>query len=179
MVTPLTNGLVKSFDSVYAFLFVAIIVYVALGRVKSLEGQQVVRAIAGVLIGLITLTSTIAVQTVKTMMPWFVILFIIIIFGLITYQLFGVSGDTITGVITGSEHGPVFHNWVLTIVILIALGSLYSVISSQPSSIESEIVTVPQQEGFFTTFISPEVLGVVAILLIGLFATFYITEAAE
>ena len=179
MVTPLTNGLIKSFDSVYAFLFVSIVVYVALGRIKSLEEQQVVRAIAGILTGFITLTSFIAVQTVKTMMPWFVILFIIIIFGLITYQLFGVSEGAITTILTSGEHGPVFHNWVLTIVIIIALGSLFSVMSSQPVTPESAIVTVPQQEGFFTTLISPEVLGVVAILLIGLFATFYITEAAE
>lgn len=178
MVTPLTTGLIKSFDIVYAFLFVSIIVYVALGRIKSLEEQQVIRAIAGVIVGFITLTSNIAIQTVKTMMPWFVILFIIIIFGLLTYQLFGIGEGTITEVLSGSEHGPTFHNWLLTIIIMIALGSLYSVISGQPSSIESDVINAPQQEGFFSSMISPEVLGVIAILLIGLFATFYITESS-
>ncbi len=178
MVTPLTNGLIKSFDNVYAFVFVAIVVYVALGRIKSLEESHIIRAVAGFLAGILTLTSAIAVQTVKTMLPWFVLLFIIIIFALIAYQLFGISEDTITSVLTSSEHGPVFHNWLLTIIIVIALGSLYSVVSSQPAvvNVQPDIISAPQQEGFFTALISPEIIGVVAILLTGLFATFYITS---
>ncbi|MBI2045279.1 hypothetical protein HYT23_04440 [Candidatus Pacearchaeota archaeon] len=115
------------------------------------------------------------------MLPWFVLLFIIIIFALIAYQLFGISEDTITKVITSSDHGSVFHNWLLTIIIIIALGSLYSVVSSQTSDIsgvnvQQDIISAPQQEGFFTALISPEIIGVVAILLTGLFATFYITS---
>ena len=182
MVTPFGAGIIQQFDFVYAFIFVALLTYIALGKVKSLENSSFVKGLTGVVLGLVTLTSGRAVSAISTMIPWFVVVFVIILFGLLTYQLFGIKEDAIVKILSTKEHGTVFHNWVLTIVIAIAVISLYVTFTTQPLDVpagDAQGVSVQDasaKQGFFSTMMTPEVFGVVLILLVGLFAIFYLTD---
>ena len=182
MATILGAGIIERFDFVYAFVFVALLAYVALGRVPSLKDSTAIKLVAGVVLGLVTLTSSRAVGAIGMMIPWFVVVFVIILFGLLTYQLFGIKEESIVAILSTKEHGTVFHNWILTIVIAIAVISLYVTFTSTPPDVPADngagvVTDANAKQGFFSTMMTPEMFGVVVILLTGLFAIFYLTDS--
>ncbi len=110
---------------------------------------------------------------------------------MLVYQTTGVEKSVITGVITGEKVGETFSWVILLVVALIFVGSLTTAISEQqgfqqlqsggkvspgqPSSIapvDASKLVEPgsEREDFFKTIFHPKVLGIIVIMLIGVFA---------
>jgi hypothetical protein len=177
MATPLDIGLLQNVSIIFPFLLVLVLVYALLSITKIFGAENKgLYAFIAFLLAVSTLFSPVVTQTINLMAPWFVLLFIFSIFLLIGFQIFGVEQKTIVGLITGAKHGDTFFYWVLTLVLIIALGSLSAVISNQhgfKSLSTGDNTTVVQQggesTGFFGVLFNPKVLGMVLLLMIAMF----------
>lgn len=184
MATPLDTGLLSSFQPLFGLLFVFVIVYAVLAKTEILGKNKAVPVVIAVLLAVSALLSKVALKTMTLMAPWFVILFIFGIFVLVTFSLFGVKDDIITGLWKGAGGGPLFW-WVLVIVILIGVGSLLTVLKEEkkaPMFLENETnatingVSVEPQISFWHTLLNAKVLGAALVLLIALFAISNLTR---
>ena len=170
MATPLDVGLLQKFNVIFPFLLVFVMVYAILSRIEWFKEKQVFALLIAFILSLMTLMSRIAIRTINLMAPWFVLLFLFGVFVLIAYMTFGIKEETIMHTLTKSVYAKDFAYWVLALVLIIGLGSLSYVISTEAgwaglAGQEPDAEAV----GFFATITHPKVLGMVLLLLIAMF----------
>ncbi len=175
MATPLDLGILKQFDVLFPFLFVLVIVFAILYRTQSFKEKPGLAAIIAFLLAIMTVVSPIApiaTKSINLMAPWFIILFIFIIFLMLAYQTFGVEEKTILKIVTDSEHSNTIVMILLVISVLIAAGAV------SKSYLETKQTTGPgvtavassaEESEILQTLLHPKVLGTVLFLLIALF----------
>ena len=95
MATLLDIGLLKGFSSIFPFLFVLVVMWAIMLRVKMFSSNKALAAMIAFLAAVAAMLSPIAIKTINLMAPWFVLLFIAIIFVMIVYQTFGIGEDKI------------------------------------------------------------------------------------
>lgn len=172
MATFLDVGLLKTFSSVFPFLFVLVLMWVVLMRVKYFSANKAFAAFIAFLFAVVALVSPILVKTINLMAPWFVLLFLVIVFVMIVYQAFGIKEDQILGVITG-EYSVEFAWTILAVVGMIILGSLFFVLEEEGIELRPGAnVTVEDMslvQWSVSLFSNPKILGFIAIMLIAIF----------
>jgi hypothetical protein len=193
MPSLLDLGGLTIFQRVWPFLLVLTVVYAILGTVEPFKDNKSIRALIAFVMAVLTLLYPIAWKTINLAAPWFVLLGVLIIFILIAYQMFGVKSDTIAGVFSSKEYGTTAVYWLLAIIVIIAVGSLSSVVSEEkkfsslteggiapteglPAGSTSGQAATTEEAGFWSTLTHPRVLGLVLVLLI---AFFTISNLAE
>ncbi len=89
---------------------------------------------------------------------------------------FGIDKDTIFKTITGEEYGGTFGTWVMAIMIIIGLGSLFTVVNEEVGFRElaeggnvTAVEKPTEQFGFWQTLFHPKILGMVLVLLVAFF----------
>jgi hypothetical protein len=177
MATPLDFGLLANFSSLFPFLFVTVSVYAGMSKIAPFGAdQRGLYAFLAFILGVLTMFSPIAIKTINRMAPWFVLLFIFSIFILMAFKMFGITDETITGIITSSEHGDTFFYWIIALILVIGIGSLTSVVSEEKGftkigSNETGAAPEPgtEQVGFVQTIVHPKVLGMILLLLVAAF----------
>lgn len=188
MATPLDIGILQNVAIIFPFLLVLVLTYAIFSTTKIFGDSQGLYAFLAFILAVFTLFSPVAVKTINRMAPWFVLLFIFSIFLLISFQVFGVDNKKIASIVTSKRHGNTFFYWVISLVLIIALGSLTSVLSeereleklSSPDG-STPIVEEPGEEdvGFFPTIFHPKVLGMILILMIAVFTIKNLAGAQE
>ena len=73
----------RSFDLVFVFLLVFIVIYALLAKIKFMGDNRGVHAFIAFLMGLFAIFSPIAVKTLLTAAPWFVLFLFLVVFMLI------------------------------------------------------------------------------------------------
>jgi len=191
MATILDIGLIKGISGLFPFLLVLVLSYAVLNNMKPFKDNPAFAALAAVCFAFMTLLFPLVHKTIMMMSPWFMLFLVFSIFTLIAFQAFGVESSTIVEVVTGKtpgEFGGSFFWWVIGIMLLIALGSLSQVISTErgftaltAEGIAAEEVVDPGSETatFFGTITHPKVLGMALVFLIGLFTVKFMTERWE
>ncbi|HLF55013.1 MAG TPA: hypothetical protein VI612_04805 [Candidatus Nanoarchaeia archaeon] len=172
MATPLDITALQHFTGIFPFLLVLILVYAILTRTPIFKERQGMAALIAVLAALMTLFSQIAIKTINMMAPWFVLFIIFGILMMLAYMSFGISEKTVMDVITGDNYGGAFSFWVLSIMLIIGLGSLFTVINEQKAIAElagGEEKVDTGELGFWQTLFHPKVLGMIVVLLIAFF----------
>ncbi|MBW2986776.1 hypothetical protein KY333_05390 [Candidatus Woesearchaeota archaeon] len=176
MATPLDIGLLQKFDIIFPFLLIMVIVYVVLTRWSYFKDNQAIAFLVALAMAIMSLFNPIVVKTINMMAPWFVLVFIFMLLVFMAYTAFGIKEDTIIDTITKGKYAADFGYWVLAIVLIIGIGSLTTVISQEQGFLDlssengSIAPTGPgETSGFWDTIFHPQLLGMVVILLIGLF----------
>ena len=182
MATLLDIGLLNVFGVIFPFLFIWALVYGFLTTIKVFEGNKSLIAIIATSLAFLTLFSRIAVKTINVMAPWFVLFFVMIMLSLMVYYAFGVKPEKITESLMAGEHKLGFY--LLAIVLIIALGSFFSVLSEEKGVAKlredgSMAAPVAGQEkvetaGFIATITHPKVLGMALVLLIAVITMSYL-----
>ncbi len=186
MATPLDLGLLKEFGVIFPFLFIFIVVYAILVKTKYFESNKGLASLLGLVLAVMVLFSPIVRETINRMAPWFVLLFIFVMFTLITFMIFGTTESDIMSVLKGEKYGYV-NIWIIALVLIISIGSLTSVISERggiggtPTTVVigddgQEVVVADQTSEFWETLVNPKVLGLVLILMIASFTIRYMTQ---
>ncbi|MEK6849133.1 MAG: hypothetical protein AABY01_01035, partial [Nanoarchaeota archaeon] len=86
MATPLDLGLLANVGVIFPFLLVLVFSYAILSKIQIFgKDQNGLNAFISFVLAVITLFSPIATKTIAVMAPWFVLLFIFMIFLLIAY----------------------------------------------------------------------------------------------
>ncbi len=176
MATPLDVSVLQQFGGIFPFLLVLVLVYAILSQSEWFKEKQGMAALIAVIAAIMTLFSKIAIKTINLMAPWFVLFIIFGVLVVLAYMAFGINKETVISTITGEEYGGAFGMWVLSIMLLIGLGSLFAVINEEKGfrALTEGNVSVtektPEAEfGFWQTLFHPKVLGMVLVLLVAYF----------
>lgn len=177
--TFLDIGVFPFFAIIWPFMFVTVVSFAFLSKMKVLGENKAIHAMIAFFLGLTTLFSSVAVKTINLMAPWFVLLFVFGLFVLMIYMSFGISEQQILEVIYKGEESGTFGWWILAIALIIGIGSLSAVISEEKGFTKlggKEVVITPEGEvaqvetaGFFGVLTNPKVLGFALVMLIGMF----------
>ncbi|MBD3259210.1 hypothetical protein GF371_01105 [Candidatus Woesearchaeota archaeon] len=118
MATFLDVGLFSHFAIVFPFLLVFLVTYAVLQKFKMLTEERGINAIIALAVACLTLFSKAATALIFFMSPWFVLLFIFIIFLLIGFQLMGTKWERIVEVMSTKWFTP---HWILIFLIAFIL----------------------------------------------------------
>ncbi|MGM5488356.1 MAG: hypothetical protein ACQESG_05390 [Nanobdellota archaeon] len=186
MATPLDIGLLDHFEIIFPFLFILVFGYAILTKLKPFgDDNKGIYAVIAFALAVMTIFSPIVRETFVTAAPWFVLLFIFIIFSMIAYMALGASQDDIVNVLKSPEHRFI-NFWMLALVLIITIGSLATVVSRH-GGIGNELDTTEnvsvqeadlseQESDFWQTLVHPKVLGMVLILLVSFFTIQRLTK---
>ena len=192
MATPLDVGLLGNFQIIFPLLLIFCITFGVLTYSKIFGENTTLHAMIAIVLSVMTLFSNIAVQTINTAAPWFVILIVFIVFLLLGFMTMGAKEGDILSIIRSPDYG--FINWWLAaLVLIILLGSLAHVISNEggfgPSAQEVDDNGDPiinqdtgepatQENDFWNALFHPKVLGMITLLMICFFAINRLTSKA-
>ncbi|MDP7116560.1 MAG: hypothetical protein QF632_01005 [Candidatus Woesearchaeota archaeon] len=176
MATPLDTGLLSNFGVIFPFLLVFCLMYAVFIKTDIFGDNKGLAAIISFALGIMTLFFPIIRESINVMAPWFVLFIFAISFILLGFMMFGASESDILSVLRTKEHGYL-NTWIAGLGLLIVFGSLTSVVSdfggvgeTADGGVEVNIGDDGTQESaFWDTFVHPDVLGMVLILLIGAF----------
>lgn len=171
MATLLDITALEHFKGIFPFLLILVLVYAVLTRTDWFKERKGTAALVAAIVGFMTLFSPIAIKTIDLMAPWFVLFIIFGVLMVLAYMSFGISEKKVVDVITGDTFGNSFGFWVVAIMLMIGLGSLFTVINQEAPLVElGEGGQQPvQADGFWPTLFHPKILGMVVILLVAFF----------
>ena len=127
MATPLDTTLFGDIGGIFPFLLVLVVGYGILEYINLFKSRGLNMLIAFVL-GVMVILSPIVRETLNMAAPWFVLLFLFIIFGLMAFMAMGATSDDIKGIISSGEYRYI-NFWIATLVLIIAIGSLTTVLA--------------------------------------------------
>lgn len=187
MATPLDIGLVEMFQIIFPFLFILTVTFAFLTQIKPFKENYVYAAIMATSLAVLTLFFPFVIKVINVMAPWFVLLFVIIVFALMGYYILGYSEDELKKEVTTGEMAGALGWWMFALVLIIAIGSIAVVFSAEKgfttltADDASDVVTSGdgEQAGFFQTLLHPKILGMAVILLVAFFAIRAVGAAPE
>ncbi|HLC46421.1 MAG TPA: hypothetical protein VJI75_01640 [Candidatus Nanoarchaeia archaeon] len=177
MATILDAGLLQNFSIFFSFVFVIAIVYGILTFTKVFGESKGLQVLIAFIVGLMVLLVPDVNRLITTMVPWFTTFFVFILFLLIAYKIFGATDADIMGAL--KENSTIV--WVVGIVfVVILIGSFGSVYGQKFLAGQQDITSgsAAGSEGTGTpdyssnvaaTFFHPKVLGMLFILILGVF----------
>ncbi|MFC2136032.1 hypothetical protein ACFLTH_15565 [Bacteroidota bacterium] len=197
MATFLDIGLISKISIIFVFLLVFAIIYAVLEYITPFgSDKKGIHAIIGLAIAFIIIISKPAVLMVNFMTPWFLVLFLFIFFIIFAVRMFGTTEATTASIITDRQVYP----WLIIIVIVIFIAGLSKVFGQQlleqgtqinPDDYEDGDVILPGDieggstktasfgDNVLNTIIHPKVLGLIAIMLIAMFAVIFLTRVVR
>ena len=176
MATPLDVTALGHFSGLFPFLLVMVLSYAIFMRTPWFKEKPGIAALLSTILAFMTLFSTVAIKTINLMMPWFVLFLIFGVLLIFSYMAFGVKEESIVNILTTSEYAGTFGIWVIAIMLIIGLGSMFQVINEQQPltglQAGEQVEVQPQngEYGFWQTLFHPKILGMILILLVAFFA---------
>lgn len=182
-------GFLSEFSIIFPFILIIAVVYGLAQYTKMLGTNKGIHAIIALAIAALFLFSSSANEVIKIITPWFVILFVFILFLMTGIKM--VSPDLDFKSIVGSHSGIAW--WMISIALIITLGGIANVFSGpgQPfgkggaSEDGTTTITTTTTEGasseyaaekgeFWGTLFHPKVLGMVVLLFIASYTVRYL-----
>ena len=184
MATFLDVTLLKHFSSIFPLLLVWAIMFGVLEYLKPFgEKKEGLYGLISMVIAVMFLLSKTAMDLIKYMAPWFIILLIFLMFMLLIFRFLGVKESEIAGVFKNrKDKAPIY--WVIifsALVFVAALGKVFfsgegplTQIFTQgptlPANATAGGVAVAGEAAFWATIFHPKVLGIVFVLIVAIFA---------
>ena len=168
-------GLLDKFSLIFPFLFVLVIVYAVLSYTKFMGDNKGVHALIALVLALMVLLAPTIREIINVAAPWFVLLFIFFIFSMLGFMIFGFKEGDIMSVMSNKKFSYIAY-WIMSLIVIIALGSLFHVTAGEGGLTQENVDEVHEGDvggvgtsSFWSIITHPKVLGLIAILLIGLF----------
>ena len=176
MATFMDISVLKNFSVIFSFLIIWIILYAIFTWGKFPGDNQGLHAVLAFAIAMLVLLYKPAIDIINNAIPWFVVLFIFIIFILINFKIFNTSNDALFEVL---KNNRLITNWIIGLSVIIMIVSASQVFGQKALVGSGGTGTLVNSTGgtgtgdfsqnVSATFFHPKVLGLVAILLIGAF----------
>lgn len=169
-----TLSILNFFSALFAALLVFAVVFAILNKTRILGESKVIQWIVAIALGLLTLVYPDIISLVEFISPWFVLLFIFLILLLLAYRLFGYSEENILEYVKSDRT----INWVLVAVgVIILLAGIFNVFGESALQATAGGNATSEgdsgsgfQENVFSTLFSPQLLGVLLVFAIAVFA---------
>ncbi len=185
-------ALLSNFSLVFTFLLVFAIIFALLEFLKIFGENKPIHAIIALSAGLLTLFSKSVVQVVNNVVPWFMVLLIIAVFGIVGYRLFA-GPDVNMGEML--KESVALRTWIIVVVAVVFIIALSMVfgqnigpyLRGQKNATTGEVIdgeitdtaTGSFAENLTATLFHPKVVGMVFILLIALFSILFLAGKQE
>src|SRR3989344_2831755 len=123
MVTPLDSatGFLQQFDFIFPMILVFAVVYGLLSWSKLLGENKGIHAAIALVLSFMVLFSKTAVQIINYMSPWFILVFLLILFMLMAFKFLGASDKDIASALTTDK---TIIYWIIIISVIIFLAAL-------------------------------------------------------
>ena len=183
MATFLDITLLEKFSIIFPFLLAFVVVYGVLSTTKILGQNKSIHAFFAFIVAVFTFFSPTVRIIINRIAPWFILLFIAVIFAIMVFKAYGATDEDILGQLRHPRYGNQIA-WLLGAIILaIVIGSVTSVtmrsgdkgvrpISTNITTAEGATTSTDvtkEKNVFWDTLLHPKVLGLAAILLIANF----------
>ncbi|HIH39217.1 TPA: hypothetical protein HA219_00620 [Candidatus Woesearchaeota archaeon] len=180
MATLLEAGLLSHFNSFFIFLFVIIVVYSILTKIKIFGENSGLNFGIAIILGVLFASSSYASKIFQYATPWIVFLFIAVIFMEIASRLMG-----------NNPEKSIIHNTASVTIILILIGIILMIAAGQVSKERTEklektgviepgtnpVLSFPQKVG--ETLRQPAILGLIVVMLVATFAIMLLSHEAK
>lgn len=172
MATLFDVGLIEKFSFIFPFLFVLITLYAGMAHAKLFGQNKFLHSVIAILFAFIALISETLREVINAIAPWFILLFIFIIFLLILQGFGAGGGDSPT--------------WIRDVFLIIAFFIVvYSIIDVTVWNDDTETTSDDLdgdpgdsgRAGFFATLRHPSVMGFILMALIASFTIKKLTES--
>ena len=187
MASILDLGIIDQFSSLFAIIFVFLIIYAVLEVTKILGQNPGVHGLIALLIALMSATQPAALKVITNFSPFYVIFILFLVFLFLAATFAGFKPDEIMSVFGGKQGGAVLFLIVTIIILAFALAGVYGQsflekfstgsTSTQPGNITGEDTASGSfAQNFGATLFHPKILGFVLIMLVGAFAIALLTS---
>ncbi len=183
-------ALLEHFVIIFPFLLIWVIVFGILSATKSFGDNKGIHAIIGLALAFLFILSKDAVAALNFASPWFVLLFMFIIFTIMAFKAFGASDSDVIGVLRNKEFKYI-ATWIGIISVVIMIAALSNVHGQRlleegevgedgkvVSTGEGSVASGDFEENVWNTIFHPKVLGLILILLIASFTIKYMTQSS-
>ena len=123
MATILDLGFLNYFSIIFVFLLILFIIYAILKYTKVLGDNDGIYAIIALSFAVLFILIKQARTVILEALPWFTILFVVILFILLAVKMFDVDDSVLKSAITSGPYGKTIIYWVITLVVIILLYS--------------------------------------------------------
>lgn len=178
MATPtLDVSLLGYFSPIFTFILIWTLVYATLQFTKMLGENKVIHGAIAFVIGAFFLFTPEATGVVTFMAPWFTVVFVIIIFMLMAFKIFGATDDQIRAVIANWGALQWLVGIVGIIIIFAAFGNVFGqkflgftqgdepMVPSNQNPTSGSSATGDFDQNLASTFFHPKILGTILILI--------------
>jgi len=177
MASVLDIGLLDKFSFLFTMLLIVVIVYGILESIKLFGDRQGLHIMFAFLVGVLLLLVPSVNQVISIITPWFILLFIFILLLVVAYKMLGATDADIRNAMSTNKS---IVYWILIFAVIFLLGGLGKVFFSGGDNAvgvtanETGVTTAGEigQTGvgaFYATLFHPKVLGLIFLLLIGVF----------
>jgi hypothetical protein len=185
MATFLDIALLQQASPIFVAIFVWVVIYALMQMLKFPGEDKNLHAIISLMLGLFVLFLPNVRDLISVMAPWFVLLFIIILFVLIAIRMLGVSQDNISSAVTSREGRFIIYFVIAFAVIIIAFSfstmfgqnigpflgeGANDTASTTPTALGgTSTATDDFNQNMAATLFHPKILGMVLLLVIASF----------
>jgi len=177
MATFLDIGLLDSFQIIFTFLFVFVTSYAILNKVNFPKDAKGLQSLVAFILAAFTAMSGNVAKLIATMAPWFIIMFMLIMFLLIANMMFGMSPDYIKKHV---EDESVITTWILVItgiIVLVSFSTVYGDTFLGFTQNSSSSATSDVGHNIGAAIFSPKMLGLILVMLIGVFTILFLSKS--
>ncbi len=177
MATFLDVGLIQNFSIIFPFLLVLVVVFGIASYTKLFGENKTIHGLIALILAISLMFSPTVRSAINLMAPWFVLLFIFMVFMILAFKVFGSSNEDVMSVLKNPEYSYIIW-WTAALAITIGVGSLSHVTFGQGQTPEATgtVGDIGERESkgigtsaFFQIITHPKVLGIALLLLIGSF----------
>lgn len=187
MASVLDLGLLDQFSTVFAIIFIFLIVYAVLEVTKVLGMNPGVHGLIALLIALMSATQPQALKVIANFSPYYMIFLVFLVFLFLAAKFAGFNVEEVLTVFGGKQGGAVFFLVITVIILAFALSGVYGqqllsfTSGSTPAGDNINGSNPPTgtnsfAQNFGATIFHPKILGMILIMLIGAFAVALLTS---
>lgn len=177
MATILDIGLLNYFSIIFPFLLIYASVVGLLGWLKFFGDNKLIHNIIAISLAFLFVLSQALVKVVNMAVPWLILMFMLLMFLLIAYKFLGAKDEDIARVLMRDKTVVI---WIMIIFVIILLGSIAKIYFTEGApipvggeggiSVSEENIGKTGVSAFWSTIFNPQLLAVVMVLLIAVFA---------
>jgi hypothetical protein len=177
MATILDIGLLNYFSIIFPFLLIYASVVGLLGWLKFFGDNKLIHNIIAVSLAFLFVLSQALVKVVNMAVPWLILIFMLLMFLLIAYKFLGAKDEDIAKVLMRDKTVAI---WIMIIFVVIILGSIAKIYFTEGApipvggegsiSVSEENIGKTGVAAFWSTLFNPQLLAVIMVLLIAVFA---------
>lgn len=186
MATFLDLSLFNYFNVIFPLLLIFAVVFALLYKTNLLGKNLTLNALVAIVLALMSLVFPDLIKLISFIAPWFVVVFVFMIFLLLVYQLLGATEKDILGALKGDKTIQWAIFGISLVILFAGIAHVWGakvLPATQQQTLETE--NSPEVSGktsgtytknILATFFHPKILGLIFLFLIAIFTVAFLSS---